>query len=75
MIRSACFGVIAILASVFLAGIEQPPALAQTPPTSGGPVHAALIEDLVAANRLPRRAYSTPMDMSASAIRAIQTVT
>jgi ribulose-5-phosphate 4-epimerase/fuculose-1-phosphate aldolase len=52
MIRSACFSVIATVAFVLAAGIEQRPATAQTLPTSGGPVGAALIEDLVAANRI-----------------------
>jgi ribulose-5-phosphate 4-epimerase/fuculose-1-phosphate aldolase len=37
---------------VFAAGVEQRAATAQTPPTSGGPVDPALIEDLVAANRI-----------------------
>jgi hypothetical protein len=42
----------AAIVLVFATGIEQRPAFAQTPPTSGGPVDPALIEDLVAANRI-----------------------
>ena len=34
------------------AGIESRSAVAQAPPTSGGPVDAALLEDLAAANRI-----------------------
>lgn len=34
------------------AGVAQRSVVAQTPPTSGGPVDAALLEDLVAANRI-----------------------
>src|SRR5215204_3093934 len=37
--------------AIFIAG-NQCPSTAQTPPTSGGPVDPALIEDLVAANRI-----------------------
>ena len=52
MIRLARFIAVAIIAVVFAAEIEQRTATAQTPPTSGGPVDPALIEDLVAANRV-----------------------
>ena len=51
MIRAASFIAIAAVALVFAAGIEQRSAAAQTP-VSGGPVDAALVEDLVAANRV-----------------------
>ena len=37
---------------IFAAGIEERTVSAETPPTSGGPVDPALIEDLVAANRI-----------------------
>jgi ribulose-5-phosphate 4-epimerase/fuculose-1-phosphate aldolase len=43
---------IAAVVLVVAAGIEQRAATAQTPPISGGPVDPALIEDLVAANRI-----------------------
>ena len=42
----------AAAALVFAAGIDQRPARAQTPTTSGGPVDPARLEDLVAANRI-----------------------
>jgi ribulose-5-phosphate 4-epimerase/fuculose-1-phosphate aldolase len=43
---------IAIVVSVLAARIEQGPASAQTAPTFGSPIDPALIEDLVAANRI-----------------------
>src|SRR5882762_7122683 len=43
---------IAAVVLVVAAGVEQRAATAQTPPTSGGPVDPALVEDLVAANRI-----------------------
>lgn len=52
MIRPTCFLAMATVVFVFAAGIEQRLASAQTAPTSGGPVDSALIEDLVAANRI-----------------------
>ena len=52
MIRTTCFIAIAALALILAAGIERRTAAAQTPPMSGGPVDPALIEDLVAANRI-----------------------
>src|SRR5215472_3823551 len=48
MRQSAFFGFVA--AMIIL--IAQGPAAAQTPPTSGGPVDRALIEDLVAASHI-----------------------
>src|SRR5262245_33205797 len=52
MIRPAGFIAIATIALVFAAVIEQRSPAAQTLPKSGGPVDPALIEDLVAANRI-----------------------
>jgi HCOMODA/2-hydroxy-3-carboxy-muconic semialdehyde decarboxylase len=52
MIRPTSVIAIATLAIVVAAGIEQRPTAAQTSPTSGGSVDPALIEDLVAANRV-----------------------
>jgi len=52
MIRPTCFIAIATVALVFAVGVEQRTAAAQTLPMSGGPVDPALIEDLVAANRI-----------------------
>ena len=52
MIRLRCFIAMATVVSVFAAGIAHGPASAQTAPTSGGPIDPALIEDLVAANRI-----------------------
>jgi HCOMODA/2-hydroxy-3-carboxy-muconic semialdehyde decarboxylase len=43
---------VSVLAVTILIVANQRPATAQTPPTSGGPVEPALIEDLVAANRI-----------------------
>jgi ribulose-5-phosphate 4-epimerase/fuculose-1-phosphate aldolase len=43
---------VGILAVTILIVTNQRPATTQTPPTSGGPVDPALIEDLVAANRI-----------------------
>ena len=51
MIRRVCFIALATVAIVFAAGIEQGPARAQAP-ASGGPIDPALIQDLVAANRI-----------------------
>ena len=51
MIRPVRLIALAALVLVFAAEIEQRAAFAQ-PPTSGGPVDPALIEDLVAANRI-----------------------
>ena len=52
MIHATRFILMATAALVFAAGIDQCPVLAQTPPTSGGPVDPARLEDLVAANRI-----------------------
>lgn len=52
MIRPSRCIAIATIALVFAVGIEQRPATAQTPLTSGGPVDPGLIENLVAANRV-----------------------
>ncbi len=52
MIRFARCIAFSIIALLFAAGIVQRAATAQTPPTSAGPVDPALIEDLVAANRI-----------------------
>src|ERR1700674_5562596 len=49
MKRSFALAALAV-AALLVAG--RPPAAAQTPPSSGGPVEAAAIEDLVAANRI-----------------------
>ena len=51
MIRPTCLMVVAGLALVLSTGIE-PRAVAQAPSASGGPVDPALLEDLVAANRI-----------------------
>lgn len=53
MTRPACFVVATVtVASVFVMAINLRPATAQAPPASGGRVDPALIEDLVAANRI-----------------------
>jgi HCOMODA/2-hydroxy-3-carboxy-muconic semialdehyde decarboxylase len=52
MIHSVRLIAIAAVVLVVAAGVEQRPATAQTPPTSGGPVDPALVENLVAANRI-----------------------
>ena len=52
MLRRCRFFAVAALLLVFAVGIELRTASAQSPPTSGGPVDPALIEDLVAANRI-----------------------
>jgi ribulose-5-phosphate 4-epimerase/fuculose-1-phosphate aldolase len=52
MIRRACFIALATVVIAFAAGIEQGPARTQAAPASGGPIDPALIEDLVAANRI-----------------------
>ena len=52
MTRSAGLAVVAALAIVFTAGHVAPPASAQAPLTSGGPVSPALLEDLAAAYRV-----------------------
>jgi len=52
MIRPVRLIAFAAVVLIFAAGIEQRAASAQTLPTSGGPVDPALIEDLVAANRI-----------------------
>ena len=52
MFRPACVTAIAAVAIVVAAGIEQGPARTQAAPASGGPIDPALIEDLVAANRI-----------------------
>lgn len=46
------FAAVALVALAFVTGMSQRPANAQTLPTSGGRVDPALIEDLVAANRI-----------------------
>ena len=52
MIRPTCFMAVAALAVALTAGIQPRSVVAQTPPTSGGVVDPALLEDLVAANRV-----------------------
>jgi ribulose-5-phosphate 4-epimerase/fuculose-1-phosphate aldolase len=52
MIRPACVIATAIVAFGLAAGTDRHVGLAQTSPTSGGPVAPALMEDLVAANRI-----------------------
>ena len=52
MIRPVRLIAFAAVLLVFAPGIEQRAASAQIPPKSGGPVDPALIEDLVAANRI-----------------------
>jgi ribulose-5-phosphate 4-epimerase/fuculose-1-phosphate aldolase len=52
MIRPACVIATATIAIALAAGIEHGSARAQAAPTSGGPIDPALIEDLVAANRI-----------------------
>jgi ribulose-5-phosphate 4-epimerase/fuculose-1-phosphate aldolase len=52
MIRPACVIAVATVVIVFAAGIERMPAHAQKAPASGGPIDPAVIEDLVAANRI-----------------------
>jgi HCOMODA/2-hydroxy-3-carboxy-muconic semialdehyde decarboxylase len=52
MIRPVRLIAFAAVVLVFAPGIEQRAASVQTPPTSGRPVDPALIEDLVAANRI-----------------------
>jgi HCOMODA/2-hydroxy-3-carboxy-muconic semialdehyde decarboxylase len=52
MIHSVQLIAIAAVVLVVAVGIEQRAATAQTPPASGGPVDPALVEDLVAANRI-----------------------
>jgi HCOMODA/2-hydroxy-3-carboxy-muconic semialdehyde decarboxylase len=53
MLRRRIIAVLAGLACAALIGdILVTPAVAQTPPASGGPVDPAIIEDLVAANRI-----------------------
>lgn len=52
MIRPTCVMAMALVACVCAAGSQLYPATAQTPPTSGGPVDPALVEDLIAANRI-----------------------
>ncbi len=47
-----CFVAVVMVASVFAGDIGQRPAAAQAPLASGGQVDPALIEDLVAANRI-----------------------
>ena len=49
MIRLAAVVIVTVALAV---AISQRPAAAQTPPASGGPVDPAVIEDLVAANRI-----------------------
>lgn len=51
MIRSTCVMAIAMVVLALAAG-ERRAAVAQTPPSSGGAVDPALLEDLVAANRV-----------------------
>jgi HCOMODA/2-hydroxy-3-carboxy-muconic semialdehyde decarboxylase len=46
------FVAVMLVASAVVAGVDQPRATAQAPSASGGPVDPALIEDLVAANRI-----------------------
>ena len=52
MLRLVCSMVMIAVALVVAAEISPRPAAAQTPPTSGGSVDPAIIEDLVAANRI-----------------------
>jgi hypothetical protein len=52
MIRLTCSLAMIAVALASTIGIAQRPAAAQTAPTSGGPVDGAIIEDLVAANRI-----------------------
>src|SRR5438105_8420373 len=53
MLRRRIIAVLAALACAALMGdILVTPSVAQTPPVSGGPVDPAVIEDLVAANRI-----------------------
>lgn len=52
MIRPVRVMAFVAVSLVFAPGIEQRAASAQIPPTSGGPVDPALIEDLVTANRI-----------------------
>ena len=52
MIRSACVIATATIAIVVAAGIEHVPTRAQAAPASGGPIDPALLQDLVAANRI-----------------------
>ena len=49
--------------------------VAQTAPAGAGPAPAALIEELVLANRILDNRGSTPTDTSASAIRQTRTAT
>lgn len=52
MIRPTYVIAVAALASTLTAGIELRAGVAQTPPASGGAVDPALLEDLMAANRI-----------------------
>lgn len=52
MIRPTYLAAVAAVVFAIATGIEQHTAMAQGPPASGGPVEAALLEDLVAANRI-----------------------
>ena len=52
MIRPTHVVAIAAVALAVAVGIEQRAAMAQAPPASGGPVDAALLDDLAAANRI-----------------------
>lgn len=52
MVRPVRLIAFAAFLLVIASGIEERAASAQIPPTSGGPVDPALIEDLVAANRI-----------------------
>jgi len=64
MLRLACSLAVIAVAFVLPIQIAERPAAAQTGPASGGPVDPAIVEDLVAANRILAQegGSSTPTD-------------